>query len=304
MDFGRLNSIDHIDFKLPVEPQNNAVVLRTKTQGQVLKVYIGCPVWGEKEWIGLIYPRDAREKDYLKYYARQFNCIELNSTYYRTPTPQTIENWAKLVPDGFKFCPKLPQEISHTKRLHNCEAITDAFCSVVRHFGSKLGTAFLQLSPYFAPEQVSVLEHYLDHFPLDIAFAVELREEQWFANENQFRTVCKLLQERNISTVITDTAGRRDVLHMHLSNTTAFIRFTANNLHPTDFPRIDEWAKRVHQWQENGLEEVYFFIHSPSHALMPHLAKYAVERFNLELGTSIPPCKILQDQQPELFSLE
>lgn len=147
MDFGRVADIQSVDFRLPPDPAHNAVLLESKSSGQPLQVFTGCPVWGEKGWVGMIYPKEAREKDLLRNYGRQFNCIELNTTYYRIPTPQTVENWAASVPASFRFCPKIPQEISHTRQLVGCESLTEAFCIAMRHFGERLGTTFLQLSP-------------------------------------------------------------------------------------------------------------------------------------------------------------
>jgi uncharacterized protein YecE (DUF72 family) len=300
MDFGRLSDVSSVDFTLPPDPERNAVLLNSRSTGKAPQVWLGCPIWGEKAWAGLIYPKDAREKDFLKYYGRQFNSIELNTTYYRIPTPQTVENWAAAVPDNFRFCPKLPQEISHTRQLLGSEALTEAFCIAVQHFGQKLGTTFLQLPPHFGPQKFGVLRSYLENFPAEIPLAVEFREENWFRG-NALKEAVMLLEELNITAVITDTAGRRDVLHQRLTTTSAFIRFTANDLHPTDFPRTDAWTAQLQKWLNGGLETIYFFVHSPSHALMPKLVRYAAEKLNTISGIQLQSCKFLEEEQPSLF---
>ncbi len=90
-----------------------------------------------------------------------------------------------------------------------------------------------------------------------------------------------------ISTVISDVAGRRDVLHQRLSNRTAFIRFGANDLHPTDFPRINDWTVLLKKWLSEGLKEAYFFVHTPDTKLCPELVEYFSQK--MESKTVTPP---------------
>jgi uncharacterized protein YecE (DUF72 family) len=300
MDFGRLSDLSQVNFLLPADAPHNALLLNSKSSFHPLAVWLGCPVWGEKNWVGMIYPPNAKDKDFLRHYGTQFNSIELNSTYYRIPASQTVQHWAAAVPDKFRFCPKIPQEISHTRQLLACEALTDAFCLAVSEFGTKLGTAFLQLPPHFGPSRFQLLREYLENFPREIPLAVEFREENWFKG-NAFHEVCDLLESLHVSAVITDTAGRRDVLHQRLTTTTAFIRFTANDLHPTDYPRLQQWITQIAAWQQQGLESLYFFVHSPTHAQMPHLVNYTAKAFNTLPGIQLTPCRFLDEQQPTLF---
>ena len=91
----------------------------------------------------------------------------------------------------------------------------------------------------------------------------------------------------NIGAVITDTAGRRDCAHMRLTVPKAFIRFVGNSLHPTDFPRIDEWVKRIKLWLDGGLSELYFFMHMHEEATSPELTVYLVDKLNKECGLNL-----------------
>lgn len=295
MDFGRLASVDHIDFSLPADVAATKLLLNSKASKETFQLFTGCPVWGEKEWLGTIYPKNAKDKELLSLYSRQFNCIELNTTYYRIPTPAVVANWKNSTPDHFHFCPKIPQEISHTRELSDVHDLTRAFCEVMESLEGKLGTFFLQLPPWFEPNKIELLKKFVAEFPLQLA--VEFRNEKWFSDKKLLDELFSFFEEHETGTVITDTAGRRDALHMRLTTTTAFIRFTANDLHPTDFPRIDEWVGRIKTWKEEGLKTCYFFVHSPTHAQMPRLVNYAVEKFNEELGTALKPCKFVEEQQ-------
>jgi len=71
-------------------------------------------------------------------------------------------------------------------------------------------------------------------------------------------TFSNYFYKNNLTLLLTDTAGRRDVLHQRLTSKTAFIRFVANDLHATDYKRMDEWITRLKNWIDNGLEEIYF----------------------------------------------
>ena len=102
--------------------------------------------------------------------------------------------------------------------------------------------------------------------------------------------------------VITDVSERRDVLHQRFTNKTAFIRFTANDLHPSDYARLYDWTTRIAHWVEHGLEKLYFFVHTPEKALLPELAYYFTLELNKKAKTNISPPKPLIDRsQPDLF---
>jgi uncharacterized protein YecE (DUF72 family) len=113
----------------------------------------------------------------------------------------------------------------------------------------------------------------------------------------------QLLRESGIGTVITDSAGRRDCVHMKLTAPVAFIRFVGNNLHPTDYTRINAWAGRLKSWIDQGLREIYFIIHSPDELYAPELALYAVEELNRQCGTSLNPPRLLKDDQSKNLTL-
>jgi uncharacterized protein YecE (DUF72 family) len=299
MDFGKLDDIADVNFTLP--PDCTLWEDLPACQYPV-KFYVGCPVWACKEWVGSLYPTNAREKDYLRYYSRQFNTIELNSTHYRIPDAATIERWVAESPANFRFCPKIPQEISHRLMLQHTEALTQLFCEQVRGLGERLGICFLQLPPYFAPEHLPILTQYLQHFPTDVPLAVEFRHAAWFADLRNFDKAAKQLQALQVSTVICDVAGRRDVLHQRLTTRKLVIRFVGNNLHPTDYVRIDEWIARLQNWLEKGLEEVYFFVHEPDNILSPQLCDYLIDNLNKRLGMTLKrPQFVAKAEQMNLF---
>jgi uncharacterized protein YecE (DUF72 family) len=287
MDFGRIKEFDAAKLSLSADHRSVAKVLGgTRVQRPV--AYVGGVLWSDESFLGTIYPSKARPKDYVKYYTRQFNTIELNLTHYRTPDAVTVQRWYEVSPPGFKFCPKVHQDISHSNNLltrvnyHNeCDELYDLL-------KEKRGMRFLQLPPVFSPDRLSELLEFLDK-SRQRDLAVELRHPLWFSREAELNSLSNYLYKNNMSLVLTDTPGRRDVLHMRLTSKTAFIRFNAHDNHPSDKIRLDEWAKRLGAWFEAGLETCYFFVHTPKQVHMPHLVTYFTQKLFKESGIKVTP---------------
>lgn len=307
MEFGKVTRVEDVGFLLPPDDPMTPELLKgiATATNEPVRLHVGCTQWGNKEWIGKIYPKGTKDKDFLASYVKQFNCIELNTLFYNLQPRSVIERWASIAGEGFRFCPKFSNTISHTKQLRNARQETDLFIDHVQHFGPTLGYSFLQLSDSFGPDRADVLLDYVRQLPRNFHVCVELRHESWYAGNASSRlpgvqTVWTTFRELGVGAVITDTAGRRDCLHMKLTGPVAFIRFVGNNLHPTDFARIDAWADRLKTWIDQGLREIYFFLHSPHELYAPNLARYAVEQFNRICGTSLKPPQLISDQPKNL----
>lgn len=308
MEFGRISDIGHVDFSLPPDDVLTEELWTDirPGDGYSTEMYVGCAVWGRKDWVGKIYPKSAKDKDFLSHYVKQFNCIELNSLFYSLQPLPVIEKWASLAGPGFRFCPKFSNTISHVQQLKNVDRETGLFIDTLRGFGAKLGHSFLQLSEGFGPDRAAVLQDYLRKLPRDLSTCVELRHADWFLPGSRIgetaavKNTWRLMRELGIGTVITDSSGRRDCLHMRLTAPVAFIRFVANNLHPTDFTRIDAWAGRIKTWMDKGLPTVYFIVHNKEEINTPDLCKYAVERFNKVCGQQLQAPSLLNQERPGL----
>ena len=113
-----------------------------------------------------------------------------------------------------------------------------------------------------------------------------MRHEEWFLKTTVFDEFTQLLQENNIANILVDTAGRRDMLHMRLTNNEAFIRFVGAN-HPSDYERLDAWVIRLKEWNDLGLKKIHFFIHQNIELESPLLGAYFIKKLNKELGTNL-----------------
>jgi uncharacterized protein YecE (DUF72 family) len=302
MDFGRIpeNELKKTDLSLPAEPAMNKTVLKG-SPARKPKLYIGCAKWGRKEWIGKIYPKGTKDANFLDEYVKHYNSIELNATHYKLYKPADIKKWtAKAEGKDFKFCPKVYNGISHFGSLNDKQFLTDTFLESIVGFEDHLGPVFLQVSDKFAPKRKEELYNYLETLPKDVQFFLEIRHPDWFLKSNQeelFTTLKKL----KLGVVITDTAGRRDCCHMHVTIPKTFIRFVGNSLHPTDYTRIDAWIERMKYWLDNGLQELYFFMHMHDEAFSPELTVYVVERLNKKCGLNLQIPQFVEGQQAGLF---
>lgn len=304
MKFGKLQDISQVNFSLPNDPMNTKSILSGLFAATNPILYVGCTGWSMKEWVGKVYPSNAKTKDYLLHYAKQFNTIELNTTHYRIPNFETIQKWRKESTPDFRFCPKIPQSISHSSGMGLNDGKLRAFCESIQQLDEKMGCCFMQMPPYFDASRLAVLATFLDKFPSTIPLAIEVRHESWFRKEDSILPLVELLKEKDCALVITDVAGRRDVLHQQLTNNIAMIRFVGNDLHPTDYTRIDEWVLKLKDWFAQGISEVYFFTHEPDNIQAPDLAKYLVEQAKVILPnvqTRGPEFIKEQGQQMSLF---
>lgn len=301
MNFGRTNNIEAINFGLPDSHKGIEKVLKGVRVLQP-RVYVGGVLWSDEAFLGTIYPERAKSKDYARYYGRQFNSIELNLTHYRLPENEKIQKWYEESPVDFKFCPKVHQAISHASNLISAVDYMETFYQLVKPLQHKLGTCFLQLPPHFSPKRLNELLEFLDKSNLR-NLAVELRHPDWFSGNEALNILSNYLYKNKMALVLTDTPMRRDVLHMRLTNQTAFIRFNANDKHASDYKRIDEWIQRLLEWIQLGLESVYFFVHTPTQLNMPHLVTYIIQQLKKECGISISPPKIktVNDDSGKLF---
>lgn len=272
-----------VDFTLPKTPKETIDLLNKASKSDNFEVYVGCAKWNKKD-LKNFYP--PKTKDELSYYSTQFNSIELNATYYRSPSKENVETWANKTPKDFKFFPKIPQSISHYARLQNVTDKLNQYLDAVALFEEKLGMIFLQMQENFAPKDFEKLENFIQNFPKGYPLAVELRHEDWFSNEENFNRLVSLLEKHNISNIIVDAAGRRDMVHMRLTSNEAFVRFVGANI-PSDYERLDEWIETIKLWKAEGLQKLYFFIHQNLELESPMLAKYFIKKLNDDLDLDI-----------------
>lgn len=283
MKFGAVPNPENIDFTLPKDHTETERVLNQRGGGGLSEIYVGCAKWNKSE-LKNFYPRGT--KDELTYYSRQFNCIELNATFYNNYGPEQIHKWTGKVPDDFKFFPKVPRYISHIKRLNGVDLFVNEFCENAQSFGEHLGMSFLQVHDNFSPKNRDRIEAFMKAWSWEVPLAVELRNTDWFNEPEHAEWIYDLFEHYGVSNVVTDTAGRRDLLHMRLTAPAAFVRYVGAN-HDSDYSRLDVWVDRIVEWKKQGLEKLYFFVHQNLEEASPYLSAYFIKKLNKAIGTSL-----------------
>ncbi len=301
MIFGKKDDISGVDFTLPKDNPLTEKVLSAENNNPV-KVYMGPPEWGVREWVGKIYKSNSKEDTYLKQLATQFNSVELNTLFYAIKTPDAIRAWKDKVNEDFRFSPKFPNVITHEKKLNGVEAETELFCEAISAFGNNLGKAFLQFSERDYPMPLINLEKYLKSLPENLDVSVELRHEKWFSDKVLWQDTSAMFRELGVGTVINDTAGRRDVIHMTLTNNSLMLRFLAFDLESSAYTRIDEWCLKIKEWIDQGLTTIYIFVHTHDKVNVPELIQYWIRKLNKTCNLRIQEPRIApRFEQGSLF---
>lgn len=261
-------------------------------------VRIGTQGWNYDAWVGALYPDGARPADFLRTYARAFNTVEVDSTFYAIPPAKTVRGWAERTPGDFVFALKLPQEITHERRLVDAEFTLAEFCDRVRELGPKLGPILVQMGPDFGPDEYGSLARFLPMLPGDIRFAVEFRQPGWIRSD-----VLTLLRDHRVALALSDGRWipRSTVLDLVHRPTTDFhyIRWMGPNRQIEDFSRVqidrtaelDDWADALYPLLERSITVFgYFNNHFAGHS--PASAR----ELQVRLGQEPTPPELLADQ--------
>ena len=289
MKFGQVPNPEEVDFTIPKDHPDTKKVLE-KSKATTFEVRVGCAKWNKTD-LKNFYPKGT--KDELGYYTSQFNCIELNATFYRPFPAKQFEKWNETTPADFRFFPKFGQSISHFRRLKDVGELVDDTVSRFSLLGKKLGMPFLQMHNNFAPKDFDRVEAFADNWNYDMPLAMEFRHTDWYNDPDVSKKLYALLEKNKITNVLVDTAGRRDLMHMRLTTPAAFVRWVGANEPNSDRKRLDEWVDRVAKWKKAGLSKLYFFVHQNIEKESPLLSAYFIEKLNKKIGTDLKPPKTL-----------
>jgi uncharacterized protein YecE (DUF72 family) len=196
-----------------------------------------------------LYPDGTRPADYLSIYARAFDTVEVDSTFYAIPPARTIREWAVRTPPDFKFALKLPQEITHDNGLRNSEGVTRLFFERAMELGGKLGSVLVQLGPSFGPRNLPALAAYLPLLPArEVNIAIEFRQRDWI-----HEGVLALLAEHNVALALVDARwiSRKTIQNLAESPTAdfAYLRWMGPNRDIVDYSRIQfDRTRELESW--------------------------------------------------------
>jgi uncharacterized protein YecE (DUF72 family) len=211
-------------------------------------IRIGTQGWNYDAWVGPFYPVGTRAVDYLSIYARAFDTVEVDSTFYAVPAAKTVRGWHDRTPDNFTFALKLPQEITHERRLRDAEDVAALFYDRARELREKLGIVLIQLGPDFGPVELPALAKMLPTLPRDIRFSVEFRHRGWITDG-----VLALLAEHGVGVTLTDARWLPRKQMLALANRTStdflYVRWMGANRDIVDYSRIQiDRTAELEQW--------------------------------------------------------
>jgi len=202
-------------------------------------VLVGTQGWSYPAWVGSFYPPGTRTADMLALYARGFHTVEVDATFYATPAEPVVRGWAARVPHGFILSLKVPQEVTHERRLVDAQAVLEKFVERARLLGPNLGPLLLQTPPDWTPSAMArdALAAFLPTLPRDLSWAVEFREPGWLDEG----TVALLTQHR-VALALTEGRWlkRELVLQLAAQPTAdfAYVRWLGPDRRLTDYSRV------------------------------------------------------------------
>lgn len=275
-----------------------------------MSLYLGCPIWSNKGWIGSLYPAGTKQSDFLREYARRLTTVEGNTTFYAVPNRETLARWAEEMPATFHFCPKLPRTISHAGELGPHLEEAQAFTQVMSQLGPSLGPMFLQLPPSYSPKFFDDLALFLEAWPAQAPLAVEVRHPAWFQPPHQDNLI-ELLQRLKKARVVIETRPIRSLSGDKILEGSVykrmlearerkpdlpiptrrevgftFLRYIGHPLLDQNAAFIDEWAEHLAGVLKQD-RDAYVFCHCPDERLDPWLCRDFHRR--VKARASIPP---------------
>lgn len=246
------------------------------------KIFIGTSGFTYSYWKGVFYPPDLPQSKWLEFYARQFQAVEINASFYHQMSRKIYEGWAKRTPQDFLFTVKGSRFITHIKRLKDCQEPVKRFLESVGGLGEKLGVILWQLPPRWAFDKLK-LEKFLEDFRVSsekfrvsVSQAFEFRDKSWL-NEK----VYAILREHNAALVIQDSPNwpTEEVITADFT----YLRFHGrDSLYGSCYNKkeIEEWAGKIKKWQNKGLD-VYAFFNNDAHGYAVRNARELKELIKL-----------------------
>lgn len=280
---------------------------------------MGCAVWSYKGWVGNLFPPASKSSEFLRLYGARMHNVEGNTTFYATPSAETVLKWRDDTPESFRFCLKIPQTISHHGTLSGNIGATQAFLERMAPLGPRLGPLFLQLPPGFALRHIDELAAWLAAWPRTHQISVEVRHADWYTEHGE-ATLRALLEHYGAGHCLMDVRPldlgdlpgaevdmqrARDhkpqvPMRPWVTGSLALVRYISHPDMARNQALWDEWHGRIADWLAAGIT-VDFFMHCPVEACSPMNARVFYRQ--LQQRVTLPDLPWDALQTPEQTSL-
>lgn len=266
------------------------VAKQNPANGDSAILRVGCPMWANREWVGRWFPATTAAGEELSVYATWCTTVEGNTTFYASPSEAAVQRWAELAPADFRFCFKLPQHITHERRLRDVEELLHDFLAALEPLDERVGPIQIQLPATFAPDDLPVLESFLRSVSTARDWAVEVRHSEFFVGGDAERPLDDLLRSVGANRVILDSRAFFDSVPVTPQEREAWerkprlpVRPVATGRQPlvrligqsdTDasMQHWHQWVPKLADWVAAGLEP-HVFTHTPDNRDSPPLAR-------------------------------
>ncbi len=263
---------------------------------------LGCPMWAEPSWRGRVWSRTAPVNEALAHYSRVFNAVEGNTTFYSLPAASSVQRWVDQTPPTFRFCFKLPREVTHEKSLVGTQRAMQGFLASLAPLADRSGPLMIQLPASFGPDRLTDLDRFLGSMDPRWAAAVELRHRRFFEEPNLREQVEQMLRRHGRERIVIDTRALRagdphhpgvlaarhqkpdlPVFVEPLTDTPVY-RWVG---HP-DAATNEPWLVELAGWVVERIREgrrPFVMIHCPDTSLTPWMARRLHERVSQRAAT-------------------
>ncbi|MGO1617865.1 MAG: DUF72 domain-containing protein [Oceanisphaera sp.] len=254
-----------------------------------MSLYIGLSQWSHPAWPGQLLSPELKTTEHLQDYAKVFNSIEGNTSFYGIPDKQSLERWASQTPDAFRFTFKFPATVSHQGQLLDNSAQALSFIEQLAPIREKLGMLMLQLPATCGPEQLPGIEQLLGRLPNELEYGVEVRHPAFFAKGEAERALNRLLLNTGANRIIMDSRAvfscppttpaladahqKKPKVPVHIISTgnAPVIRFIGHPEPDYNLSFWQPWLPRIQGWLSEG-KSVYLFVHTADNQQAPQLA--------------------------------
>jgi uncharacterized protein YecE (DUF72 family) len=219
----------------------------------VARCCVGTSGWSYDSWLGSFYPEDLPRNQWIEFYAKRFDSVELNATFYRTLPEAMFKAWVRRTPPGFQFAVKGSRFITHVHRLDVEQASIEKQMQQARLLRDRLGPILFQLPPRW-PCDPARLERFLRRLPADAVFAFEFRDTSWFDGR-----VYKVLRKYGVAFCIYHMHDRESPLMA--TGPVVYLRFHGTKgLYAGAYgSKLQPWAKRIKGWLAEGRDVYAYF---------------------------------------------
>jgi uncharacterized protein YecE (DUF72 family) len=223
----------------------------------VSSIHIGTSGWNYRHWFGRFYPEHLRQSDLLAFYAKYFDTVEINNTFYHLPKIKTFNSWRETVPKNFIFALKASRFITHMKKLKAPKTSSKKLFTRMHRLEGTLGPILFQLPPGWSRNDRR-LAKFLESLPAKHQYVFEFRDSSWLTQE-----IYELLKEHHAAFCIHDFRGERAPREITADFTYVRMHGPRRAAYSGSYPPrvLKEWAEQIHVWQRT-LKDIYVYFNN------------------------------------------